>query len=182
VNCYFLESTAFAKLFVQEAGTDAIISLMEAVEDNRKLISASSPLEVHAAIRRRERAGDLTAERAAEAIDVLRQESSRMVQEPLNPAVLESARQLLDRAALRWPDALQLAAAMVARDMFRDTEIHFISASKVLLEAAAAEGFRTVDPTAIADILSIVPADERKAIEPGKAEATEAEARPGNEE
>jgi nucleotidyltransferase/DNA polymerase involved in DNA repair len=50
-------ATAFAKLFVQEQGTDALIRLMEAVEDNRKLISASTPLEVYAAVRRRERAG-----------------------------------------------------------------------------------------------------------------------------
>ena len=52
MSCYFLESTAFAKLFVQEQGTDALIRLMEAVEDNRKLISASTPLEVYAAVRR----------------------------------------------------------------------------------------------------------------------------------
>ena len=57
MSCYFLESTAFAKLFVQEPGTDALIRLMESVEDNRKLIAASTPLEVYAAIRRRERAG-----------------------------------------------------------------------------------------------------------------------------
>ena len=42
MSCYFLESTAFAKLFVREPGTDALIRLMEAVEDNRKLIAASS--------------------------------------------------------------------------------------------------------------------------------------------
>ena len=57
MSCYFLESTAFAKLFVQEPGTAALIRLMEAVEDNRKLISASTPLEVYAAIRRRQRSG-----------------------------------------------------------------------------------------------------------------------------
>ena len=57
MSCYFLESTAFAKLFVQEPGTNALIRLMETVEDNRKLIAASAPLEVYAAIRRRERAG-----------------------------------------------------------------------------------------------------------------------------
>ena len=64
MSCYFLESTAFAKLFVQEQGTDALIRLMEAVEDNRKLISASTPLEVYAAIRRRERSGGISAEDA----------------------------------------------------------------------------------------------------------------------
>jgi len=146
VSCYFLESTAFAKLFVQEPGTDVLIRLMEAVEDNRKLISASAPLEVYSAIRRRERAGSVSAENATSALDILRLESARMVQQPLNPAVLEAARQLLDRTTLRWPDALQLGAAIVARDMFQGTEIIFVSASEQLLDAAKAEGFNTLDP------------------------------------
>ena len=146
MSCYFLESTAFAKLFVQEQGTEALIGLMEAVEDNRKLISASTPLEVYAAIRRRERAGAITSEDATAALDSLRMEAARMVQEPLNPAVLEAARQLLDRTTLRWPDTLQLAAAIVARDMFQATEIIFVSASPLLLEAAKSEGFHTIDP------------------------------------
>lgn len=146
MSCYFLESTAFAKLFVQEQGTKALISLMEAVEDNRKLISASTPLEVYAAIRRRERAGAITPEDATAALDILRMEAARMVQEPLNPAVLEAARQLLDRTSLRWPDTLQLGAAIVARDMFQATEIIFVSSSTQLLEAAKSEGFHTIDP------------------------------------
>ena len=146
MSCYFLEATAFAKLFVQEPGTDALIRLMEAVEDNRKLISASTPLEVYAALRRRERAGDISTEDAASALEVLRLEAARMVQEPLNPAVLEAARQLLDRTTLRWPDTLQLAAALVARDMFQGTEIIFVSSSQTLLEAARAEGLHGLDP------------------------------------
>ena len=119
---------------------------MEAVEDNRKLISASTPLEVYAAIRRRERAGAISPEDATAALDSLRMEAARMVQEPLNPAVLEAARQLLDRTTLRWPDTLQLGAAIVARDMFQGTEIIFVSASPQLLEAAKTEGFHTLDP------------------------------------
>jgi hypothetical protein len=146
VSCYFLEATAFAKLFVQDRGTDALIRLMEAVEDNRKLISASTPLEVYAAIRRRERTGDISAEDATAALDMLRLEAARMVQEPLNPAVLEAARQLLDHATLRWPDTLQLAAALVARDMFQGTKIIFVSSSSLLLEAAKAEGLQTLNP------------------------------------
>jgi uncharacterized protein len=146
VSCYFLESTAFAKLFVQEPGTDVLIRLMESVEDNRKLIAASAPLEVYAAIRRRERAGGISSEDAAAALEILRMEAARMVQEPLNPAVLEAARQLIDRTGLRWPDAIQLGAAVVAREMFQGTEIIFISASMHLLDAAKSEGFNTLDP------------------------------------
>lgn len=146
MSCYFLESTAFAKLFVQESGTDALIRLMEAVEDNRKLIAASAPLELYAAIRRRERSGDISSVDASAAIEILRIEAARMVQEPLNPAVLEAARQLLDRTKLRWTDALQLGAALAAREMFRGTEIIFVSASTLLLDAARAEGFQALDP------------------------------------
>jgi predicted nucleic acid-binding protein len=146
VSCYFLEATAFARLFVQEQGTDALIRLMEAVEDNRKLISASTPLEIYGAVRRRERAGAISPEDANSALEILRTEAARMVQQPLNPAVLEAARQLLDRTHLRWPDTLQLAAALVARDMFQGTEIIFVSASPQLLEAAKTEGFHTLDP------------------------------------
>jgi uncharacterized protein len=146
VSCYFLESTAFAKLFVQEPGTNALIRLMETVEDNRKLIAASAPLEVYAAIRKRERAGDISAADAAAAFEILRIEAARMVQEPLNPAVLEAARQLLDHTRLRWTDALQLGAALVAREMFRGTEIIFVSASPQLLDAARAEGLQALDP------------------------------------
>jgi predicted nucleic acid-binding protein len=146
VSCYFLESTAFAKLFVQEAGTDALIRLMEAVEDNRKLISAATPLEVYGAIRRRERAGAISPENATAALDILRMEAARMVQQPLNPAVLEAARQLLDRTSLRWPDTLQLGSAAVARDMFQGTEVIFVSASQQMLDAARSEGFHALDP------------------------------------
>ena len=147
MSFYFIETTAFAKLFVREPGTAALIRLMERVEDNRKLISASTPLEVYAAIRRRERGGKIAAEDASSALDVLRIEAARMVQQPLNPAVLEAARQLLDRTTLRWPEALQLAAAIVARDMFQSTEITFVSASEQMLEAARAEGLQALDPT-----------------------------------
>jgi predicted nucleic acid-binding protein len=147
VSCYFLEATAFAQLFVQGQGTDALIRLMAAVEDNRKLISASTPLEVYASIRRREREGVISSADATAALDTLCLEAARMVQEPLNPAVLEGARLLLDRTSLRWPDTLQLAAAIAARDMFQSTEIIFVSSSAQLLEAAKSEGFHTLDPS-----------------------------------
>ncbi len=147
MNCYFLDSTAFAKLFVQEAGTDAIIRLMEATEDNRKLISAGTPLEVYAALKRRERSGGIAAADSEAARSILRVEAARMVQQPLNPAVLEAGRQLLDRHELRSGEALQLGAAVVAREMFQGMEIVFVSADQRLLDAAKSEQFETLNPT-----------------------------------
>jgi uncharacterized protein len=146
VNCYFLDASAFVKLLVQEEGTPALIRLMEVTEDNRKLISAATPLEVYAALKRRERAGDLALEDSEAARTVLRIEAARMVQQPLNPAVVEAARQMLDRYDLRSAQALQLGAALVAREMFQGLEIVFLSAQPRLREAAAAERFTTPDP------------------------------------
>jgi predicted nucleic acid-binding protein len=146
LSFYFLEATAFVRLFVQGQGTDALIRLMESAEDNRKLISSSTPLEIYAAIKRRERQGDISTENSASALSVLRMESARMVQQPLNPAVLEAARQLLDRGGLRWTEALQLGAAIAAREMFQGTEIIFVSTSQRMLDAASAEGFGVMDP------------------------------------
>ena len=167
MSCYFLESTAFAKLFVQEQGTDALIRLMEAVEDNRKLISASTPLEVYAVVRRRQRAGGISAEDAAAALDILRLEAARMVQQPLNPGVIEAARQLLDRTTLRWPEALQLGAALAARDMFPGTRITFVSAAPALLEAARAEGLDAIDPVRLPPLETVLESEAAKEIEVG---------------
>ena len=147
MSFYFLEATAFIRLFVQGQGTDALIRLMESAEDNRKLISSSTPLEIYAAIRRRQQQGDISLEDATSALSVLRLESARMVQQPLNPAVLEAARQLLDRSQIRWTESLQLGAAIAAREMFQGTPIVFVSTSQRILDAAAAEGFTTLDPT-----------------------------------
>jgi len=148
VKCYFLDSTAFIKLFVQEAGTDAIIRLMEATEDNRKLLSAGTPLEVYAALKRRERSGSISHEDSEAARNILRVEAARMVQQPLNPAVLEAARQLLDRHEIRSTEALQLGAAVVAREMFQGMEIIFVSSDQHLLDAAKTEHFETLNPAA----------------------------------
>ena len=146
MSFYFLEATAYARFFVRESGTDALIQMMENVEDNRKLISAATPLEVYAAIRKRERAGNIAPEAAAAALELLRVESARIVQQPVNPGVLEAARQLIDRTSLRWPEAIQLGSALTARDMFPGTLITFVSASTTLIDAAKADGFEVLDP------------------------------------
>lgn len=166
MSFFFLEATAFVRLFVREPGTSPLIRLMQSVEDNRKLISAATPLEVYAAIRRRERAGHISSEAAVTAFELLRIEAARMVQQPLNPGVLEAARQLLDRTALHWPEALQLGAALASRDMFPGTRITFISASAALLDAARAEGFDAIDPAKLPDTESAPESEAAKETAP----------------
>jgi len=51
------------------------------------------------------------------ALDSLAAEMRRMVEQPVNPPVLEAASTLIDRHFLRSMDAVQLGCAVVARDL-----------------------------------------------------------------
>jgi hypothetical protein len=146
MNRCFLDSTAFVKLFVQEPGTQALIDRLESMEDNAKLISAITPIEVAAAILKRERAGDIRPEDGEMARASLRHESTRIIQQPLNPAVLEASLRLLEQHDLRPQEAIQLASAIVARDMLHGASVSFLSTNPRLLHAARQLNFETADP------------------------------------
>jgi predicted nucleic acid-binding protein len=146
---YFLESSAFAKLFVFEQGSAALIRLMEQVDDSRKLVSSLASLEVRSAIRRRQRAGDILPSDADQALDGLRAECTRIVEQPVIPAVIEGARLVLDSHPLRALDALHLATGVVMRDTLHVSDICFVSADDALLKAASAEQFLTLNPLQI---------------------------------
>lgn len=146
MNLYFLESSAFAKLFVFEEGSEALIRLLESVDDSEKLLSALAALEVRSAIRRRERTGDISRADAELALANVVRETVRILEQPVTAMVIETASAMLDVHPLRALDALQLATCIVARETLRDSAIRFISSDDVLLRAAQTEGFPVLNP------------------------------------
>jgi uncharacterized protein len=146
---YFLESSAFAKLFVFEQGSGPLIQLLEQVDDSHKLVSSLASLEVRSAIRRRERAGEIPPSDANQALAGLKAECVRIVEQPVVPVVIEAARLVLDGHPLRALDALHLATCVVMRDTLHVSEICFISADEALLKAATIEQFPTLNPLQI---------------------------------
>lgn len=66
---------------------------------------------------------------------------------PLEEPVLTQARALVDRYPLRASDAIQLASAQYAVNVFGEP-MTFITADKRLSTAAAGEGFAVDDPNA----------------------------------
>lgn len=143
---YFLESSALVKLFVLEKGSELLIQLMEQIDDSCKLVSSLASLEVRSAIRRRQRAGDIPLADADQALASLAAESLRMVEQPINPAVIETTRLMLDCYPLRTLDALHLATCLVARDTLRATDICFVSSDRALLDAALSEHLQVSNP------------------------------------
>jgi uncharacterized protein len=146
LTCYFLESSAFAKLFVFEQGTGPLIQLLEKVDDPQKLVSALASLEVRSAIRRRQREGDIIPADADLALNNLGAESLRIVEQPVSPAVIDVAKLVLDSHPLRAMDALHLATCIVMRDTLQVSDICFVSADDSLLKAASAEQFPVLNP------------------------------------
>jgi uncharacterized protein len=146
LTCYFLESSALAKLFVFENGSEPLIRLLDTVDDSQKLVSSLASLEVRSAIRRRERAGEILPSDAAQALDALEAESLRIVEQPVTPAVIDVARLVVDGHPLRALDALHLATCVVVRDTLQVSDICFVSSDDRLLEAAKAEQFPTLNP------------------------------------
>jgi predicted nucleic acid-binding protein len=143
---YFLESSAFAKLFVLEDGSDALILLLESVDDSQKQASALASLEVRSAIRRREQMGDIRPSDATRALASLEAECARISEQPLTPAVVRTAKLVLDFHRLRTLDALHLATCIVIRDTRGIADICFVSADDALLRAAEAEHFPILNP------------------------------------
>ena len=69
-----------------------------------------------------------------------------MIEQPVNPPVLEAASTLIDRHYLRSMDAVQLGCAIVARDLLAAPDMRLVASDKELLEAAQKEGFDTWNP------------------------------------
>lgn len=148
---YFLETSAFVKLFVKEEGTDFLIRLVENVEDTRKLVSSFVALEVRSVFRKRLESGQLTEEQARSLVDAVAGEANRIVEHPANASVIEMARYVLDRHALSTIQAIHLATALTARDILQLPDVVFVSADEQLIESAKHEGLEVLNPVTIKD-------------------------------
>jgi predicted nucleic acid-binding protein len=148
LNRYFLDSSAFAKLFIAESGTDRLVDLVRRCEDRHRTISILADIEVRSAIRRRQATGDIAHHDAESALASLTQEARCIVQQPLSQPVIDQSIAIIDRQALRALDAIQLASALVVRKALKPHDsLVFVASDKRLLEAAAAEGLNIWDPS-----------------------------------
>lgn len=144
----FFDTSALAKLFVPEAGTDEMNAMM--AQDGMEIwVSALEPLEFHSLAWRRHREGKLDAARVTALLDALDEQLHEWQIIGLTPSVLQSARELLaDHAgqhALRTLDALQLASFGA---LLEDGPATFGCADTRLCAVAVLRGHATFNPVA----------------------------------
>lgn len=139
---HFFDSSAFAKIFIVEDGSQATIHLYS--QANPKYASALLWVEVRAAIRKRQRMGEI-ADKVADRLTVaLDAQKRRVTSIDFSPAVLAKAAELIDSRGLRSLDAVQLASALEAGK--GNASIAFVSADDQLIKAAEVEGLQAINP------------------------------------
>ena len=144
---YYLETSALVKLYVREPGTQRMIQLAASPEGHTLAVLALSRVELRAAVRRRQRAGDIDSDVAAALIARLEGHLQNLyLIQPLTEAVLEQASALLDRHSLRAYDAVQLAGCLALRARLVAELPWFVCSDQQLLSAAVKEGLAVMDP------------------------------------
>ena len=143
---YYFDTSALLKLYIDEQGTEEVLSIVEDPIPNDMAIVGLTVLECRSAIRRRERSGEISKSHADQAIDRIENDAlSRYFVQPLTEAVLDEARRLLDLRPLKALDALQLAGCLSIRTSVAPP-LTFVCADTRLCDAARLEGVDTINP------------------------------------
>jgi predicted nucleic acid-binding protein len=130
---YFLDTSALAKLYRKEIGSD-LVDRVVAEPDSRRFISRFTILEMESVLALKFRTGELG--------------SRRLLVATVSDGHLRGARQLLIEhgrtEALRGPDALQLSVALGLKRAGLVSV--FVAADQKLCRVAIIEGFTTLNP------------------------------------
>ena len=144
----FLDTSAVVKRYMDEAGSDVVRRLVHPRNSNHVYIAHITVVEGVAAIARRARTGDVTAEHALSAFDGLQRDADSLYSViPVGAVVIERAVTLARANVLRGYDAVQLAAALLLADALRAEPVTLVSADRRMCDVARQEGMDVIDPT-----------------------------------
>jgi predicted nucleic acid-binding protein len=142
----FFDASALVKLYVPGPGTDVVPSV-----DDPPTISELTRVELPSALWRKHRLGQLSAQDASDLSTDFEADyygeggQPRFAVMRISDRTVSTAARLVARADLRAGDAIQLASALVAREVGREVTA-FATFDARLRTAAAVEGFTLVPP------------------------------------
>lgn len=144
----YLDTSALIKLYVAEQGSAEVIALVR-----REGIPATATIayaEVYSGLMRRRREGSLTVSQYAHLSGQFEQDWTTYVRVELQKNVLDLARDLLQRYALRAFDAVHAASALSLKTQLKEN-FALVAADGRLLRAAEAEGLIIVNVGTVQD-------------------------------
>jgi predicted nucleic acid-binding protein len=146
VTTYFVDTSALAKRYLIETGTNWIRGLLAPSSGHIIVDCDFTPIEFFSLLSRRLREQKLTPVDAAHLRQAfLAHHQIDYLSVPIEQPILVQARNLVTKYPLRPPDAIQLACALEATNSL-GVPITFLCADNDLLSAAVAEGFAADNP------------------------------------
>jgi predicted nucleic acid-binding protein len=127
----FLDSSAFAKRFVEESGSQEVERLCSQADE--LCLSVICVPEIISALTRRSREKTLTRQNYARAKQRLAQDVRDTVIINLTPEIIHSSIEVLESTSVRTLDALHIACALACEaDLFASADHRQLDAAKTL--------------------------------------------------
>jgi predicted nucleic acid-binding protein len=147
---YYADSSVLVKRHVNEKGSIWFRTLAEINSGNTMITARISVIEVHSAFCRRRREANLSALDLAQiTTDFARICAIEYEFIELTSAVVDRAKQILERYTLRAYDAVQVSSALLANEGLTRSgmpSLIFLASDQNLLATAVREGLSTDDP------------------------------------
>ncbi|MGH9840998.1 MAG: type II toxin-antitoxin system VapC family toxin [Blastocatellia bacterium] len=143
---YYLDASAWVKLYHQEAGTAWIRKFF-----NQKPTLACASIgviEVTATLTRKQKTKAYSVTELDEKLDNLAEHWENFIQVHLYPEALTLAQKTARNLALRGADAVHLASALILQNRFTETtdQVIFVASDRELKIGAQASGLFVIDP------------------------------------
>ena len=143
---FYLDTSALVKLYINEPGTSVMLRLADPAVGHQFAILAIAEIEFRSAVRRRARGGDIEGALAERLLEAFATHARALyLRQPVNDALISMAAYVVDRSPIRAYDALQLAGCLMLRSAGAAAPV-FVCSDSRLLDAAQAEGLRTLNP------------------------------------
>lgn len=147
---YYCDSSAIAKIYLEEAGTPYMRNLRQSADIGDVVINAISGPEVFSALHRRYRTGDITSKTFTDARQDFDKDFEHFFTRfPVSNPIIRLAMHLIDKYPLRGYDSVQLATALQLQSSLRASNgrnVTFLGSDKVLNNAATNEGLAVINP------------------------------------
>ncbi len=150
MSVFFGDTSALAKRYVTKTGSAWLTAIINPKTGSRVYIAQITIVEIVSLITRKERGGHLSASDAQTAINTFEQDYLREFSiVPLTTNLVDEAKNLAKKYALRGYDAVQFATALQTNQKRTNSGLQpltLLSADSDLNDAAIAEGLSVDNP------------------------------------
>lgn len=148
MNLYYLDSSAWVKLYLTEHGTDEVVCLFNELSREQLASTGSGYVEVASALARQQTVRKLDAHTLYQLQQQLKADWNDITEVSITAELIDQAARIAERYKLRGADSIHLSAALIFQSMLQQTNqvVTLVTSDMELLQAAQAAGLLAQDP------------------------------------